>query len=136
MVKDVQCDNGREFDNSSTRTFFLAHGVHLRMSCPYTSPQNGKAERMIRTINNAARSLLFQVSMPPCYWVEALHTATHVLNILPTKTLKSATPHSLCSESHPHMVIFGFLVVYAILTFRPQQLTSLLLDQNHVFSRA
>jgi hypothetical protein len=36
-IKDVQCDNGREFDNSSSRTFFLTHGV-LRMSCPYTSP--------------------------------------------------------------------------------------------------
>jgi len=60
MVKAIQCDNGREFDNSSTLTFFLTHGVHLRMSCPYTSPQNGKAERMIRTINNATRSLLFR----------------------------------------------------------------------------
>jgi hypothetical protein len=30
----MQCDNGREFDNSSTRAFFLTHGVHLRLSCP------------------------------------------------------------------------------------------------------
>ena len=59
-VKAVQCDNGREFDNSSTRTFFLTNGVHLRMSCPYTSPQNGKAERMIRTVNNAARTYYFR----------------------------------------------------------------------------
>jgi len=36
-IKAVQCDNGREFDNSSARTFLLAHGVHLRKSCPYTS---------------------------------------------------------------------------------------------------
>jgi len=91
MVKAVQCDNGREFDNSRMRTFFLTNGVHLCMSCPYTSPQNGKAERMIRTINNAARSILFQASLPPSYWVEALHT--HVLNILSTKTLQSVTPH-------------------------------------------
>uniref|UniRef100_C6JRK6 Reverse transcriptase Ty1/copia-type domain-containing protein n=1 Tax=Sorghum bicolor TaxID=4558 RepID=C6JRK6_SORBI len=40
-VKAVLCDNGREFDNSSTRHFFLTQGIHLRMSCPYTSPQNG-----------------------------------------------------------------------------------------------
>ena len=33
-IKSMQCDNGREFDNSSTRAFFLTHGVHLRMSCP------------------------------------------------------------------------------------------------------
>jgi hypothetical protein len=30
----------------------------LRMSCPYTSPQNGKAERMIRTTNNIMHTLL------------------------------------------------------------------------------
>jgi hypothetical protein len=57
-VKRVQCDNGREFDNSSTRSFFLSHGMLLQMSCPHTSPQNGKAERIIRTTNNIIRSLL------------------------------------------------------------------------------
>jgi len=57
-IKSVQCDNGREFDNSVSRIFFLSHGVSLRMSCPYTSQQNGKAERMLRTINNTIRTLL------------------------------------------------------------------------------
>jgi len=37
-VKAIQCDNGKEFDNPSARTFFLTKGIHLRMSCPYTSP--------------------------------------------------------------------------------------------------
>ena len=30
-IKAVQSDNGREFDNSSARTFFLTHGAHLRI---------------------------------------------------------------------------------------------------------
>jgi hypothetical protein len=85
-VKAVQCDNGKEFDNSRTRHIFLTQGIHVRMSCPYTSPQNGKAKRIIRSINNVIRSLLFHASMPPSYWVEALSTATVLLNILPTKT--------------------------------------------------
>jgi hypothetical protein len=57
----VQCDNGREFDNSASCAFFLAKGVSLCMSCPYTSQQNGKAERMICIINTT-RTLLFQGS--------------------------------------------------------------------------
>jgi hypothetical protein len=73
-IKAVQCDNGREFDNSSTRAFFLANGVSLHMSCPYTSPQNGKAERILRTTNNVTRTLLFQASMPPVYWADTLAT--------------------------------------------------------------
>jgi hypothetical protein len=32
-VKAIQCDNGREFDNSFTRIFLLSHDTHLRMSC-------------------------------------------------------------------------------------------------------
>jgi site-specific DNA-adenine methylase len=66
-IKSVQCDNGREFYNSAVRTFFLSHGVALRMSCPYTSQQNGKAERSLRTLNNIVCSLLFQASLPPVY---------------------------------------------------------------------
>ena len=91
-IKSVQCDNGREFDNSASRAFFLAHGITLRMSCPYTSQQNRKAERMIRTVNNITRTLLFQASMPPSYWADALATATYLINRLPTKTLNMSTP--------------------------------------------
>ena len=36
-IKAVQCDNGREFDNSTSHSL-LSRGVQLRMSCPYTSP--------------------------------------------------------------------------------------------------
>jgi hypothetical protein len=31
--------------------------------------------------------------MPPPHWVEALSTATALLNILPTKTLQFSMPH-------------------------------------------
>jgi hypothetical protein len=109
-VKAIQCDNGREFDNSSARTFLLSQGIHLHMSCPYTSPQNGKAERIIWSINNVVRSLLFQASMPPSYWVEALSTATGLLNILPTKTLAFSTPHLALHGTPPvydHLRVFG-----------------------------
>jgi hypothetical protein len=51
-VNAIQCDNEREFDNSSTRFFLLSNGTQLRMSCPYMSPQNGKVERIIYSINN------------------------------------------------------------------------------------
>ena len=78
-VKAVQCDNGREFDNSTSLSFFLSRGVQLRMACPYTSPQNGKAERMIRTTNDVMRTLLIQASLPPRLWAESLHTATYLL---------------------------------------------------------
>jgi hypothetical protein len=109
-IKAVQCDNDGEFDNASSRMFFLTHVTHLRMSCPYTSAQNGKAEHVIRSTNNIIRSLLFQASMPPSYWVEALNTATVLFNILPTKTLGFITPqfalHGVL-PSYDHLRVFG-----------------------------
>uniref|UniRef100_A0A8R7QKJ8 Integrase catalytic domain-containing protein n=1 Tax=Triticum urartu TaxID=4572 RepID=A0A8R7QKJ8_TRIUA len=61
----MQADNGTEFINSTVTTFFSSNGIRLRLSCPYISTQNGKAERAIHTINDVVRSLMFQSSMPP-----------------------------------------------------------------------
>ena len=55
-------------------------------------------------------ALLFQASMPPSYWVEGLHTATHLLNLLPTKTLASSTPHLALfgvAPSYDHLRVFS-----------------------------
>ncbi|WVZ89823.1 hypothetical protein U9M48_036181, partial [Paspalum notatum var. saurae] len=74
--------------------------------------QNGRAERMIRSINNIIRSLLFQAAMPPSYWVEALSMSTHLLNLLPTKTLHLSTSHQSLFGSPPsyeHLRVFGCL---------------------------
>jgi hypothetical protein len=62
-IKVVQCDNGREFDNASSRVFFTTKGVLLQMSYSYTSPQNDKAECILHTINNMMRFPLFQASI-------------------------------------------------------------------------
>lgn len=47
---------------------------------------------------------------PPSFWVEALHTTTHLLNFLPTKTLQPSTPHFALFGTLPqydHMRVFG-----------------------------
>jgi hypothetical protein len=79
-IPNHQCDNMRKFDNSTMRSLLLTTSTHLRMSCPYTSPQNSKVECMIRSINNVLCSLLFQASLPVPYWIEALHTTTYLRN--------------------------------------------------------
>jgi hypothetical protein len=109
-VKAIQCDNGHEFDNSSTRIFLLSNGTQLRMLCPYTSPQNGKAEHIICSVNNVIRTLLIQASLPGRYWTEGLHTATYLLNRLPTTTVQAACPHLALFGSTPsyeHLCVFG-----------------------------
>ncbi|GJU20387.1 ribonuclease H-like domain-containing protein [Tanacetum coccineum] len=84
----------------------------MRFSCPYTSEQNDKAERTIRTVNNIIRTLLFQASLPPKYWVEALNMAVHVLNLLPTTTLSLRAPFEVLfgfSQTYTRLRVFGCL---------------------------
>jgi hypothetical protein len=67
----------------------------------YTSPQNGKVERMLHTTTNIVHTLLFQASMPPQYWVESLHTATYLLNRLPMKTIIASYPYTTLYNTPP-----------------------------------
>lgn len=94
-IQSFQCDNGGEYNNTNFHNFFSSNGIVVRFSCPHTSQQNGRSERMIRTINNTIRTLLFQARLPPTYWVEALHTAVHLLNILPSSSIQNKVPYTL-----------------------------------------
>ncbi|KAJ9566982.1 hypothetical protein OSB04_002948 [Centaurea solstitialis] len=111
-IQFFQCDNGGEYNNQTFHDFFASHGIQFRFSCPHTSQQNGKSERMLRTINNTVRTLLFHAHLPPTYWVEALHMAIHLLNLLPSTAINLDTPHYRLYQKHPsysHLRIFGCL---------------------------
>jgi hypothetical protein len=67
-------------------------------------------DSMIRTTTNMIRCLLFQASLPATYWAEALHTATHLLNRLPSKAVSHPTPHFALygtAPSYDHLRVFG-----------------------------
>lgn len=93
-VKCFQADNGTEFVNNATKSFLDARGILLRLSCPCTSPQNGKAERVLRTMNNSIRTLMIHASLRPSYWAEALAAATYLLNRRPSSTIGHEVPYT------------------------------------------
>lgn len=67
---------------------------------------------MIRTINNAIRTLLAQAKLSPSYWVEALHVAVHLINILPSAAIQNQIPHTVLFQQNPtyhHLLVFGCL---------------------------
>ena len=111
-IKSLQCDNGGEYVNRAFKTYIDEMGTSFRFSCPYTSQQNRKAERMLRTINNLIRTLLIQASMPHNFWVEALHTATHILNILTSSAIENQVPYTKLfnkEAQYSHLRTFGCL---------------------------
>jgi hypothetical protein len=54
------------------------------------------------------RCLLFQASLPASYWAEALNTATHLLNRLPSKAVSHPTPHFALYGIPPYVATFVF----------------------------
>jgi histone deacetylase 1/2 len=111
---DIQClqtDNGREFDNSAMRAFFTTHGISFRLTCPYTSQQNGRAERILRTLNDSLRTLLFHASVPLSFWPDALATTTYLLKRRPCHRCANYTPYELLygvAPSYDHLRVFGY----------------------------
>ena len=92
--------------------FCTSWGINFRFSCPYTSSQNGKSERKIRSINNIVRTLLCHASLPQSFWPHALSMTTYLLNILPSKLLGNLTPTHLLYHISPyytHLRVFGCL---------------------------
>jgi hypothetical protein len=91
----------QQYDNNATRSFLAAQGTVFRLTCPYTSQQNGKAERILRTINDCIRTLLLHSAAPLYFWVEALNTATFLINRRQCRARGSITPHHLLFGAPP-----------------------------------
>ena len=81
-------------------------------SCPYTPQQNGVSERKNRHLLDIVRLLLLESSVPPKFWPEALSTAVHVINRLPSPRINHETPYFCLFHKHPiysHLHVFGFV---------------------------
>ncbi|GKC78336.1 ribonuclease H-like domain-containing protein [Tanacetum coccineum] len=75
---------------------------------------DGKSERMVRTLNNLIRTLLFQANLPPTFWVEALNMATHSLNILPSTSIDNDIPYTRLFGKNPDYILLRTFSRYKV----------------------
>jgi hypothetical protein len=64
--------------------------------------QNGVAEMRNRTLMDMVRSMLSYSTLPIDLWMEALKTAIHILNRVPSKSV-SKTSYELCTGHKPSL---------------------------------
>jgi hypothetical protein len=69
---------------------------------PGDPQQNGVAERRNRTLMDMVRSMLSHSSLPMELWMEALKTAAHILNRVPSKSVPM-TPFELWNGRKPSL---------------------------------
>nr|GEV51446.1 putative ribonuclease H-like domain-containing protein [Tanacetum cinerariifolium] len=94
-VKIIRSNNGNEFKNQHLNQFCWVKGIKREFSVPRTPQQNGIAERKIKTLIKAARTMLIDSVLPIPFWAEAINTACYVQNrVLVTKP-HNKTPYEL-----------------------------------------
>ena len=63
--------------------FFCSRGVTHQTSVPYTSQQNGHAERFNQTLLEKAKAIHQHACLPQYFWHDAVETALHIYNRQP-----------------------------------------------------
>lgn len=116
--KIFRSDNGGEYKSAEFDQFCKDQGIVRQFSNANTPQQNGVSERRNRTVMDPARCLLIQAGMSAGYWAEAVKTANHIRNQIPTPTTGGKSPHELWTGEKPDLSslrVFGS-VCYAHVT--------------------
>ncbi|CAD6900466.1 unnamed protein product [Tilletia controversa] len=91
-LKMIRSDNGGEFTSNEAKQWARSNGIVWQYTTPYTSVQNGVAERMNRTIQERARALLHGAGAGHALWPNAVLSASHIINHLPSKAISDKIP--------------------------------------------
>ena len=111
-VAAVRSDNGGEFISEEFDALLAERGSRRERTTAHTPQQNGVAERVNRTLLNSIRTMLHDGQLDDSFWDEALRTAVHIRNRVPTRALNGKTPHEAWTGNKPrvgHMRVFGSL---------------------------
>jgi transposase InsO family protein len=109
-VNTLRSDCGLEYKNTEIKAIFDKLGIKHETSVPYTPQQNGKAERSMRTIVEAARTMLYSKNLSKSLWAEAVNTVVYTLNRTGNSGQEGNTPYELWFNKTPninHLKIFG-----------------------------
>ncbi|MBW0503459.1 hypothetical protein O181_043174 [Austropuccinia psidii MF-1] len=91
-AKFLRTDNAKEYMGQNFRISLTAIGTQQLFSCPYTPEQNGEAERLNRTLGDAARTMLRSSGLPTTFWSYAYKCAAYIHNRIPNTRTGNSTP--------------------------------------------
>ena len=106
----IRSDNGGEYKNGRFAEYCRVHGIEQQFTTPYSSNQNGVAERMHLTLFNKIRATLVSSKMNAIYWDELMMNVAYTGNLSPTSANTSETPSELYHGVKPsaaHLQKFG-----------------------------
>jgi hypothetical protein len=98
------------FNSGAWVEFYQRHGITHESSAPYSSAQNGLAERAIRTTIDDVRTLLRDSDLSHSYWAEAAAYSIDTRNLIPSRRHPGRIPAELFTgkrQSVAHIRVFG-----------------------------
>ncbi|GJS65301.1 putative ribonuclease H-like domain-containing protein [Tanacetum coccineum] len=100
-VKIIRSDNGTKFKNRDMLEFCGNKGIKQEYINAKTPQQNGVAERINRTLIEAARTMLADSLLPTTFWAEAVSTACYIFNRVRVTKPQNKTPYELLFGHKP-----------------------------------
>ena len=110
-IKRFRTDRGGEYLSNEYKQFLEQQGIFHEVSMAGTPQQNGVAERLNRTLQEKARSMMASSGIHGRFWGEAIVTACYLRNRSPSRVLTgNKTPEEEWSGWKPsiaHLKVFG-----------------------------
>jgi len=124
-LKILVTDNGKLVSNSMA-DWYAEFGINHQRTAPYTSAQNGRAERLHCTILDKACVMLILCKAPSNLWDEFCATSAYLTNLTPSSSLQGHTPFELWYGRKPllsHLREIGCRAFVLIPTATPKTYT-------------
>jgi hypothetical protein len=106
-VKKLRTDRGTEYLCSRLQDYLRKEGIITQCTVAGNPQQNGKSERVNRTLMEGARTLLISSGLPNKYWAEAVHNVNETFNMLP-KDSNSPSPYEVFHGKAPNFDFHEF----------------------------
>ena len=109
-VKTFMTDAGGEYKSDALMAKFKELGIRTHTSVPHMHQQNGRAERLNRTLMEKAQALRFDACLPQNWWEFTVEHAVHLYNRTPVRRLAWRTPFGALNLHKPdisHLRVFG-----------------------------
>jgi transposase InsO family protein len=111
-IQTLRSDGGLEYFSNSMKTYCNEFGIFQQQSTRHTPEQNGRSERVNRSILEGALSLLIDAGLDKNFWGYAVQTYVWLKNRSPHAALYRSTPYECWNNSKPDLScirIFGTL---------------------------
>ncbi|KAL7284806.1 hypothetical protein ACG7TL_002116 [Trametes sanguinea] len=109
-VQKWMSDGGGEYKSKAFDNLLKDKGIEILQSVPHQPQQNGRAERLMRTLSDKAEAMRLEACLPQSWWEFAIEHAVHVYNRTPLRRHKWRTPYEVLNGEAPsirHLRVFG-----------------------------